>query len=169
LTEVSLRAVTVEDADLLERWEAPEFTAPFNDFGMPFAPLRDAIERTGLMDDHQGTMLVIADGEPVGTVSWHAVRYGPNAESAAWNIGINLSPPARGRGIGAVAQRQLADRLLSTTPCNRVEASTDVENIAEQRSLEKAGFTRDGVMRGAQFRAGGWHDLVVYSRLQADG
>jgi len=58
--------------------------------------------------------------------------------------------------------------LFETTEVNRVEASTDVENLAEQRSLEKAGFRREGIQRGSQFRAGAYHDLVVYSRLRND-
>ena len=36
------------------------------------------------------------------------------------------------------------------------------------RSLEKAGFIREGALRGAQFRAGGYHDLVGYSILRSD-
>jgi RimJ/RimL family protein N-acetyltransferase len=83
-------------------------------------------------------------------------------------MGISLVPEARGHGHGSEAQRQLADYLFATTDANRVEASTDVENLAEQRSLEKAGFQREGVQRGAQFRAGEYHDLVVYSRLRDD-
>ena len=51
---------------------------------------------------------------------------------------------------------------------NRVEASTDSANLAEQRSLEKAGYIREGVARGSQFRAGAYHDLVTYSRLRGD-
>ena len=51
---------------------------------------------------------------------------------------------------------------------NRVEAQTDVDNIAEQRSLEKAGFVREGTARGSQFRAGAYHDLVTYSILRDD-
>jgi RimJ/RimL family protein N-acetyltransferase len=51
---------------------------------------------------------------------------------------------------------------------NRIEAQTDVDNVAEQRALEKAGFHREGVARGAQFRAGAYHDLVTYSRLRND-
>jgi RimJ/RimL family protein N-acetyltransferase len=54
----------------------------------------------------------------------------------------------------------LADYLFETTETNRVEASTDVENVAQQRALEKAGFVREGVQRGAQFRAGAQHDPV---------
>jgi len=40
--------------------------------------------------------------------------------------------------------------------------------VAEQRALEKANFLREGIARHAQFRAGQWRDLVVYSRLRGD-
>jgi RimJ/RimL family protein N-acetyltransferase len=96
------------------------------------------------------------------------VRYGPNLESDAWNIGIELIPEARGRGHGTEAQRLLAAWLFANTTLNRVEASTDVENVPEQRSLEKAGYVREGIQRRAQYRAGGYHDLVTYSRLRDD-
>ncbi len=66
-------------------------------------------------------------------------------------------------GIG---WRQVAEYLFATTNVNRVEASTDVDNLAEQRALEKAGFPREGVLRGAQFRSGAHHDL--FSRLRDD-
>jgi RimJ/RimL family protein N-acetyltransferase len=49
-----------------------------------------------------------------------------------------------------------------------VEAATDVENFAEQRALEKAGFSREGIMRHAQFRDGAWRDIILYSRLCSD-
>jgi RimJ/RimL family protein N-acetyltransferase len=38
----------------------------------------------------------------------------------------------------------------------------------EQRALEKAGFTREGVLRQAQWRSGGWHDQVMYSKLRGE-
>ena len=110
----------------------------------------------------------VADGAPIGTVGWHRVSYGPNPESSVWNFGIDLIPEARGQGHGSEAQRLLADWLFEHTEANRVEASTDVENIAEQRSLEKAGYTREGVARGAQFRAGRYRDLITYARLRTD-
>ena len=126
--------------------------------------------RGPLRDERNGTLIVevIESGEPIGTVGWHGVGYGPNSASRAWNIGIALIPGARGRGYGGEAQRLLAEELFRTTDANRVEASTDVENLPEQRALEKAGFTREGVVRGAQMRAGGYHDLLTYSRLRSD-
>ena len=68
----------------------------------------------------------------------------------------------------AEAQRQLAAYLFAHTRVERLEASTDVDNPAEQRALERAGFTREGMLRSAQFRDGGFHDLVIYSRLRCD-
>jgi len=114
--------------------------------------------------------LVVTDGHdvPVGTVSWHQVLHGPGAGSIAFEIGIGLRPAARGHGHGSRAQRMLAEYLFRTFPVHRVQASTDVGNLAEQRALERAGFLREGVLRGAQWRAGNWHDLVLYARLRGD-
>jgi len=108
-------------------------------------------------------------GELVGSMSWHEEMYGPTVGSLCWNIGIGLVAAWRGKGIGTAAQRALAVHLFATTPHNRVEASTDVENIAEQHALERAGFTREGIIRGAQHRADGiHHDLVSYSVLRSE-
>ena len=83
-------------------------------------------------------------------------------------MGIALAPEWRGQGWGSVAQRLLADHLLLTA--HRVEACTDIDNVAEQRSLEKAGFIREGVLRGAQMRADGrHHDLVMYAKVRSSG
>jgi RimJ/RimL family protein N-acetyltransferase len=165
---VRLREATRSDARLLELWQSPEYRGEFNDFGLPARPLAPAIREHRLIDDERGALIVelVADGTPIGSVSWHAVSYGPGPQSVAWNIGINLVPDARGHGYGGEAQRLLAERLFATTTVNRVEAMTDVDNAPEQRSLEKAGFVREGVARGAQFRAGAWHDIVVYSLLR---
>jgi RimJ/RimL family protein N-acetyltransferase len=169
---VRLRDVTLADADLLDAWNTDEASrSEFNDFGDPpgRAP-RDVLRSGPLRNEHNGVLMVerISDSMAIGTVGWHRVRYGPNPESDAWNIGIELRLEARGQGFGTDAQRQLAYWLFANTDLNRVEAQTDVENVPEQRSLEKAGFIREGIARGAQFRAGRYRDLVTYSRLRTD-
>jgi RimJ/RimL family protein N-acetyltransferase len=109
--------------------------------------------------------VIVVDDDIIGTMSWHAVHYGPTVGSRAWSMGIALAPQWRGQGWGSLAQRLLADHLLASA--HRVEASTDVDNVAEQRSLEKAGFHREGILRGAQLRADGrHHDLVMYARTR---
>ena len=166
---VRLRDCTLADADLLDAWNSMR-DGGFNDFGPRDPANRDALAKGPLRNEHNGTLIVEvnATGLPIGTVGWHAVGYGPGPASMCWNIGIDLIPEGRGQGFGTEAQRLLADYLFSSTSVNRVEASTDVQNQAEQRSLEKAGFTREGIVRGAQFRAGEYHDLTVFARLRSD-
>jgi RimJ/RimL family protein N-acetyltransferase len=114
------------------------------------------------------TVLDAATGELLGGVSWHATDYGGTLGCTAWNIGIGLLPAARGRGVGTIAQRLLVEHLFATTQVDRIEAGTDVENIAEQKALERAGFRREGVLRGAQLRGGERHALVHYGVLRDD-
>lgn len=106
--------------------------------------------------------------EPVaaGFVTWSEVRYSGTA--GGWEIGIALLPEFRGRGIGWRAQAMIVDYLFEHTPAQRIQAGTQPENIAEQKSLLKAGFQLEGVIRAAEFRAGRWRDCLLYSRLRTD-
>ena len=79
-----------------------------------------------------------------------------------------LAPEWRGQEYGTLAQRLLAEHLFATTVVERVEASTDVENTAERRALERAGFSFEGVLRRAQFRAGAWRDMALYSLTRGE-
>ena len=169
-TLVRLVDVTESDLPLLDRLRATQ-VGGFNDLGQERRVLPPGAWVDGrLRGDGRGELFVqrTSDGAIVGTISYHQVSYGPSVESKAWMIGIDLVPEGRGQGLGTEAQRLLADWLFETTSANRVEASTDVDNLPEARSLEKAGFTREGVNRGAQFRAGAFHDLVLYARLRSD-
>lgn len=83
------------------------------------------------------------------------------------NIGISIVAEYRGLGIGAMSQRLLAERLHEQGYV-RVEASTDIENLAEQRAHASAGFDFEGIARLAQGRADGVHDLQVWSHIPND-
>lgn len=110
-------------------------------------------------------VLVDADVEtPIGDMSAHAVYYGPTPGSRALNIGISLVEEFRGKGYGSIAQRLLAEQLHARGIV-RVEAQTDVTNVPEQRALARAGFELEGVLRQAQGRADGVHDIQVWSHI----
>lgn len=167
--EVSLRPVR-DEADLEAVLGEPDgHHSEFNQFGpASVMHLLTRFREHGLVEPHRGTLAVVADGHAVGHVDYRAVPFGPVPRTEAWEIGISLLVPARGRGIGRRAQRLLADHLFAHTPAQRVQASTDITNVAEQRALDGAGFTREGILRSAQWRLGTWHDLVLYSRLRSD-
>jgi len=157
---VSLRGVEPADLELLTGEDAP-----FLDFG-PRA-LRTTVPAAKL--DESGALTVVdQDGDVAGFVSWHWNHWGPNAASRCPNIGIWLRATARGQGIGRLAQREVAELFFRHTTTNRVEASTDVENIAEQRSLDGAGFRREGLIRGAQWRDGAYRDGYLYAITRPD-
>lgn len=122
---------------------------------------------TGVSADGRG---VGTSGEVAGQVSWRwqRRRWGPNEGSSCVQIGIWLRPEHRGRGLGSAAQALLVDMLFAHTTTHRVEAYTDVANLAEQRALEKAGFVREGVVRGSQWRVGTHHDGILYAVLRSD-
>ena len=115
-------------------------------------------------------MTATAEAEPgtesAGLVSYRRRHYG--AQAFCWEIGIALLPEWRGQGIGWRAQAIFCSYLFENTPVQRIEAATHAENTAEQRSLEKAGFTLEGVIRAAEYRAGQWRDGYLYSLLRTD-
>jgi aminoglycoside 6'-N-acetyltransferase len=171
--DVRLRPVTRDDLPFLVDKQTPEVSDPYNWFGFRSeTEFVNRFEDDGFLGDLYGKLMVELLGPDgpvaIGDVSWHAVDYGPPPASQAWNIGITLTPAWRGRGLGTRAQALLADYLFATTRAERVEASTDVENIPERRALEKAGFTFEGVLRRAQFRNGHWRDMALYSRVRGE-
>jgi RimJ/RimL family protein N-acetyltransferase len=161
-----LRPPPPDEAELLAAWRE-DVQTEFEEWGDP--PPGVPVDAPWPKPPGMGE-LVVTDGHdvPIGTVGWHQVLHGPGAGSIALDIGITLRRAARGHGHGARAQRMVAEYLFRTYPVHRVQASTDVTNVPEQRALERAGFLREGVLRGAQWRAGDWHDLVSYARLRTD-
>lgn len=173
MADVRLRPATRDDLAFLVLQYSLEVCGPWNWFGFRSeAEILRRLEDDGLLGGDHGKLVVevVGEGGPtaIGDVGWHAVDYGPPPVSRCWNIGITLVPEWRGHGYGTRAQRLLAEHLFATTVVERIEASTDVENTAERRALERAGFTFEGVLRRAQFRAGGWRDMALYSLVRGE-
>jgi RimJ/RimL family protein N-acetyltransferase len=168
---VDLRPMTAADIEYSERTaNDPDYNGEFGSFGFHGAgATRRRFEVDGYLSHDQGRLIVVdKSGESVGVVSYIAIFHGPPPANRVYNIGIDIDPAQRRRGYGADAQALLARYLFETYTVERVEASTDVENIPEQRALERAGFTREGILRRAQWRTGGWHDLCLYSKLRGE-
>jgi RimJ/RimL family protein N-acetyltransferase len=165
---VRLRPVAEEDLPLLYRLSSDPVGAGEHEwFG--WRNPRDYPRRwaeDGLLGDDGGVVIVERESDRLGALSWRKVptSYG----SHCWEIGVSLVPEARGLGYGTRAQRMLVEYLFAHTQVNRIQAATEITNVAEQRALEKAGFTREGVLRGCGFRDGQWRDGVLYSILRAD-
>lgn len=153
LGRVSIRAIEND-------YPRPMSSSVYGEWGEMAPEIRDMIFERWIIElsKLEGTTV------EVGDLSAHSVWYGPTPGSRALNIGISLVEAYRGKGIGSIAQRLLAQEL-HRQGIVRVEAQTDVENIAEQKSLKKAEFIFEGVLHRAQQRADGLHDLEIWSHL----
>jgi RimJ/RimL family protein N-acetyltransferase len=167
--DVALRPVREDDLPMLEELtQDPERTGEFEWFG--WADLRHwrrGWEENGLISADGGTLIVTSGERRLGLVDWRR-RPITVATSYSWEIGIILLPEARGQGYGTQAQRLLARYLFAHTTVHRIWAGTEVENVAEQRALEKAGFTKEGIARATGWRNGDWRNGVIYSLLRTD-
>jgi RimJ/RimL family protein N-acetyltransferase len=164
---VRLRPVVESDLQRLTRFlDDPVATGEYEWFGFRVDRVRELERRwreDGLIGLEQSHLAVEVGGKLAGWVTWL-----PVARSAGIEIGIALFPEFRGQGFGTEAQRQLVDLLFATTPVHRIQAGTEVDNVAEQRTLEKIGFGREGVLRGWNFRAGKWRDSVLFAITRDD-
>jgi RimJ/RimL family protein N-acetyltransferase len=164
---VTLQPARESDLPTLDRLIGdPDATGEFGWYGWLASPWRQRWEDNRLLGENVGALMVVHGDERVGFVQYR--RRLTSRTAYCWTIGIALLPEARGRGYGTHAHRVLADYLFAHTQAHRIEADTEVDNVAEQRALQKAGFTREGIMRGCGWRDGAWRDGVTYSLLRTD-
>jgi RimJ/RimL family protein N-acetyltransferase len=167
---VRLRPIEEGDLDALRRFDIdPSSRGPYlgSGFRDPSARRRRWEEDGWLGADSGQLAVMLPDRTLAGIVAWRSIPTG-GPEVGCLEIGALLFPEHRGQGRGTAAQRLLVEYLFATTLANRLQAITNVENIAEQKALEGIGFRREGVMRGLAFDGGRWHDGVLYARLRND-
>jgi RimJ/RimL family protein N-acetyltransferase len=110
--------------------------------------------------------LVIDDAE-TGQVLGGAVLHDFNWQLGQIEVGYWLFEHARGRGLATRAARFLAEYGFSLG-AERIEARVFVGNSASERVLERAGFTREGVIRSLPRRWDGREDMTLFSLLPGE-
>ena len=102
-------------------------------------------------------------GEVVGGGTLHHL----DPERAIVEIGYFVLPHARGRGVATTVARLLAEHAFSLG-IERVAAYVNVGNTASDRVLERAGFTREGVVRSLPVPDGRRVDKTLFSLLPGE-
>jgi ribosomal-protein-alanine N-acetyltransferase len=108
---------------------------------------------------------ILVDGHVAGDISLHAIHRGA-MQSA--NVGYMVDTAVRGRGVATAALRLVVAQAFDQLRLHRLDAGAMPSNVASQRVLEKAGFTRVGVNRRFLFIAGRWEDHVLYELVGPD-
>jgi RimJ/RimL family protein N-acetyltransferase len=168
IVELALRPVREDDLPtLLRLTQDPDATGEFAWFGWQDPTrYRRRWAEDGLLGESGGVLMVVRGDERLGFVAWN--RRQVARTSYCFSMGIAMAPEARGNGYGTEAHRLLVRYLFAHTTVHRIEADTEVDNLAERRALTKAGFTDEGVMRGAGWRDGAWRDGARYAVLRTD-
>ena len=160
---VNLRIVEKEDLPLLAEWfNNPEVFGQYNPL-VQFS--KKEIEKDYEDRKLEQTEFIIEkkDGSKIGYM-WHFSIPLPRL----LEIGYFLVPKERGKDYCPEAVNILVDYLFLSKDIVRIQAHTDIENVASQKVLEKTGFKKEGKSRKSMFIRGEWRDLFVFSILREE-
>lgn len=103
------------------------------------------------------------NGEAVGSVGVFVQTdvYCKNAELGYW-----LGEPFWRKSIMSTAVRQICEEAFRIYDINRIYAEPFADNTASCKTLEKAGFTLEGVMKKAVWKNDEYHDYCMYALIR---
>ena len=155
-TEADVLAVTAacQDEELVRF--LPGFPSPYRD-----QDARDWIASLNTNESAKEFLIVdAAGGDLLGAIR---VRLGEIGAIGYW-----IARDARGRGVATRATKLLSRWALGEGGVQRLELTTDPDNLASQRVAENAGFTREGILRARTRFPDGRRDAVIFSLLPSD-
>ena len=162
---VTLRAFRADEIDAALRRVAAAELAAGDDAAV--GRKRERLERSGTRTEWEVWFAIEVQGRVVGDIQ------GRCSDTAmppgVWELGVELwEERDRGRGIGHEACALLVSYLFDRESAIRVQATTDVDNVAMRRTLERFGFGFEGVLRGFMPAADGPpRDYAMYGMTNA--
>jgi len=158
---VNLRLLEKEDLPtFMELWNDPEFSGNYR----PLIQVSETdLENRLETRPPESRMFFVEkkDKTIIGVINHFPVE-------KALEIGFVLVPSERGKGYCTEAVRIMVDYLFLSKDIVRIQAKTDLRNVASQKVLEKTSFRREGVMRKSLFSRGSWRDTILYSILREE-
>ncbi len=128
----------------------------------------DYIDRQrGRLAEGTGYSFAIADadtGRAVGTIGLWLRQLAEGRATA----GYFVAPSARGRGIAAAALTALTSFAWTVPGLHRIELHIEPWNTGSIRTAKRAGYQREGLMRGHQEIGGQRRDMLLYATLRED-
>jgi RimJ/RimL family protein N-acetyltransferase len=156
---VNLRIVEEEDLPLLAEWTANSaFLGEYVAFWQKSkAEWQKKYESPSA--EEKWFSIEKKDGTKVGFMEYFTI-------DNLLEIAYFLAPNERGKGYCTEAIQLIVDYLFLSKEIVRIQAQTDVRNVASQKVLEKSGFTKEGIIRKREFVRGEWRDRCLYSILR---
>jgi len=163
---VNLRVAEKEDLPLIADWlNDLEFTGEYQ--GLRQLSKSDFEKNFGVEDKHELKEFIIEkkDGTKIGFIAHFYVLH---IAGKLLEIGYDLIPNERGKGYCSEAVNIMVDYLFMSRDIMRIQAATDMRNLASQKVLEKVGFKKEGTLRKCGFVRGEWRDDYLYSILREE-
>jgi RimJ/RimL family protein N-acetyltransferase len=170
LTGKTIRLRLVREDDLVALSRFDEDIANRGEFfptGVTSLPvLQHRWAESGLWSKDEGMLVIVDDDDDLlGHIEFYAtVGYLDELELSY----ILYAGEQRGRGVATEAVVLLTGYLFRGKKVNRIRLIIHPDNAASRRVAEKAGYTLEGVARGAFFNQGRNHDVEVWSILRAE-
>lgn len=156
---INLRIIQKEDLSLVAEWLSNL------DFYGEYNPLMQ-VSRGELQKSYDNPIsewffIEKKDGSKIGEIGHRPV-------GKAQGIAYALLPNERKKGYCSEAVKIMVDYLFLSRDIVRIQAHTDVRNEGSQRTLEKVGFKKEGLIRKHDFVYGKWTDDYIYSILREE-
>jgi RimJ/RimL family protein N-acetyltransferase len=110
-------------------------------------------------------LAIEVDGEAVGAVGFVPGR---DIERFSAEIGYWLGEELWGRGIATEALSLVTEHIFSRQNFLRLFALPFADNPASVRVLEKAGYTREALLRSSSVKYGVPKDQLLYARINTE-
>ncbi|WJX14683.1 hypothetical protein P8452_04904 [Trifolium repens] len=167
LTQISLRPISLTDLDDLMLWTSDEKVAMY----CTWEPYTSKEEGVNFIQNIASKSLwfraICLRNRAIGCIDFWSGN--DRCKDKTAELGYALSSMYWGKGIATIAVKQVVEVAFKEFPyLERLEAQVNVENVASQRVLEKAGFQREGVLRKYCFIKGKSRDMVMFSVLSND-
>ncbi len=163
-----LRLRPVQQADLDElyrQFNTLEHRGSYFPMGLQSEPVfRRRFEDNGFWSKTEGMLLMVdARDEIVGEIEYFPITdYLTGFELSYLLFGTEH----HGQGHATEAVGLLTRYLFAQHRIERLQLNIHPDNTASRRVAEKAGYTREGVMRRCWLHDGAFHDLEIWSRLR---
>lgn len=97
-----------------------------------------------------------------------ALLWGIDTHNRVGHLGISLRPSFRGHGLGCDVVRLLCYYGFAVRGLHRLQVETLADNSAMITAATKAGFTREGTLRGAAWVDGAFADEAILGLLASE-
>lgn len=113
-------------------------------------------------DDDPTNLAIEVHGEAIGGIGYVP---GSDIERFSAEIGYWLGEVHWGRGIVTEALMLVTEDVFHRRNLLRLFALPFADNIGSTRVLEKAGYVREGILRGSAVKFGKPRDQAIYARI----